>query len=218
MAKVLVICSRQFNGHELKNLLTGIRRGGHQYTLASTDYVLEDEVTHNMIRCRLLVQDATDEGFDALAFSSGDMRDSEGYWTNPHCERLVKAFNDNGRPIAAICITVPAIRWAVSGKTITCFPLVRSKDLLRQAGATLSPLSLCRDQNIVTAEHQMASQMWAEEFVALIDGKPKLYNLIDSGYSPPGIPRKPIPVVEDIRRKQLQATKLFQDDWVEPQA
>jgi hypothetical protein len=99
---------------------------------------------------------------------------------------------------------VPAIREVTRGKKVSFFPLIRSRQMLSAAGAILQTVALTRDQNLVTAEHQMASQMWANEFCNLLEGLPTQYALMDSGFVPKGRERKPIPAVENIRRLREQ--------------
>jgi protease I len=198
--KVLHICSQHFNGNELWTAFSVMKRRGHTVCLTSTGKIIVDEVTGERRRLKRSLDEPQDpHKFDALIFTSGNMQDSEAYWTNKTATGYVKEFNAQGKPIAAICITVPVLAPAVDGKTVTCFPLIRSKEIMRRAGATLSPVSMVRDQNIVTAENQMMTQMWAEEFCNLLEGIPPQFVLTDSGFVPGGIPRKPIRELELIK-------------------
>jgi putative intracellular protease/amidase len=200
--RILVICSRRFNRHELTNLLGTLRQAGHSFHVMSTDSIIQDELNLEFKKRAHFVLDQDwpePDRYDGLAFSSGNMQDSELYWNHPTAKSYVEAFNYVGKPIYAICITVPAIRWAAEGKTVTCFPLIRSKDLLRMAGAKISGLSIARDQNLVTAEHQMASQMAAEEYCALLAGEPVRYPLVDANWKPRYIKRRDIRELEIIK-------------------
>lgn len=205
MTHVLVVCARQYNGHELWVALGVMAHRGHTFELLSTGKVIEDEVTHERNKIEMLIGDvpASELGnkYGAFMVVSGNMRDTEAYWTNDTVLSYIDAANKADLPIAAICCSVPTIRYAAKDKKVSFFPLVRSKQLLEGAGAILQTVALTRDKNLVTAEHQMASQMWAEEFCNLLEGKPQQYSLVESHYTPRGNERKPIPVVEDIKRK-----------------
>lgn len=205
MTHVLVVCARQYNGHELWVALGVMAQRGHTFELLSTGKIIEDEVTHERNRIAKLVGDvpASELGttYGAFMVVSGNMRDTEAYWRNDVVLSYVDAANKADLPIAAICCSVPTIRNAARDKKVSFFPLVRSRQLLSDAGAILQTVALTRDKNLVTAEHQMASQMWAEEFCNMLEGKPPQYALVESNYTPRGNERKPIPLVEDIRRK-----------------
>lgn len=200
MSRILVICVRQYNGHELWTALGVIRKRGHSFDLASTAHVIMDEVTFERNRIKLTIDEIGDlTQYDAFMVVSGNMKDTEGYWDDPRVLDIIEKFNADDRPIAAICCSVPTVRYAAKGKKVSFFPLVRSRQRLGDAGAILQTVALTRDANLVTAEHQMASEMWAEEFCNLIEGLPTQYNLTDSGYVPRGRPRKPVPEVERLR-------------------
>lgn len=206
MSHVLVVCARRYNGHELWTALGVIKQRGHTFELVSTDYIIQDEITMRPNRIKRIVDEVSPseirEGkFNAFMIVSGNMDDTEAYWKHSRVLAYIDAANFKGLPIAAICCSVPTIREAARDKKVSFFPLVRSRHLLTEAGAILQTVALTTDQNLVTAEHQMASQMWAEDFCNMIEGKPPIYNLTDSGYVPKGHERMPIPEVEALRIK-----------------
>lgn len=203
----MVVCARQYNGHELWTALGVLRNRGHTFDLISTDYIIQDEITMRPNRIKQTVKDVldyNDERYQGFMIVSGNMADTEAYWTHKTVQRYIAEANSVDHPIAAICCSVPAIRVVAAGKKVSFFPLVRSRALLKEAGAILQTVALTRDQNLVTAEHQMASQMWAEEFCNLLEGLPTQYSLQDSGFVPKGRERKPIPVLENIKRIQRE--------------
>jgi putative intracellular protease/amidase len=198
--RVLIVVARQFNGHELGNITSTLRERGHTYSIASTAHVIIDEVTKELFRIRRLIGEPDPDRYDGLIHSSGDMADCEAYWDHPVVLNTVDAFEVKAKPIGAICISVPAIRFAASGKRVSFYPLIRSRDLLQKAGAICTPVALSRDQNLVTAEHQMASEMMAIEYCNLLEGKPEQFNFQDSGYVPQGRPRKDPRALAAIKR------------------
>jgi putative intracellular protease/amidase len=204
VSHVLVVCARRYNGHELWTALGVIQQRGHTFELISTDYVIQDEITMQPNRIKRTIDDVAAiemNDFDAFMIVSGNMKDTEAYWKDDRVLKYIDVANASAKPIAAICCSVPTVRQAATGKKVSFFPLVRSKQLLSEAGAVLQTVALTVDQNLVTAEHQMASQMWAEEFCNMIEGKPPEYTFVDSGYTPKGRERMPIPIVEELRIK-----------------
>lgn len=202
--KVQVVCARAYNGHELWTALGVIRHNDIQFSLASTDYIIQDEVTGQKNRIKQLVDDdliISADICDGLMIVSGNMKDTEAYWTDKRILKTVDAFNEAGKAVAAICCSVPTIRFAAKNKRVSFFPLIRSRTLLQDAGAIIQTVAMTRDENLVTAEHQMASEVWAEEFCNLLHGRPQQHFFHDSGFVPRGRERKPIPELEDLKRR-----------------
>lgn len=220
MTHILVVCARRYNGHELWTALGVIKERGHSFELISTDTIIQDEITMRPNKIKRTIQEVLpkeiEEGkFEAFMIVSGNMADTEAYWKDSRVLSYIETSNREGLPIAAICCSVPTIREVTKGKKVSFFPLVRSRKLLIDAGAILQTVALTRDENLVTAEHQMASQMWAEEFCNLIEGKDPEYTLFDSGYVPKGRERMPIPVVEDYRLKLGRPATVLRKPKVE---
>lgn len=203
MSHVLVVCARRYNGHELWTALGVIQQRGHTFDLVSTDYVIQDEITMRPNRITYTIDDIPDydtNNYDGFMIVSGNMADTEAYWKDERVLKYIRQAEEAWHPIAAICCSAPMVREVARGKKVSFFPLVRSRTLLKEAGAILQTVALTVDQNLVTAEHQMASQMWAEEFCNKLEGKPQEHFLSDSGFVPRGNERKPIPAVEAIKR------------------
>lgn len=198
---VLIIVARRYNGHELWVALGILQDRGHTFEVASTAYMIQDEVTGQPNKIHLLVKDVSSiEKYDALMVVSGNMSDTEAYWTDPYAQRIVRAFVEANKPIAGICCSVPTVRQAARGKRVSYFPLIRSRDLLEQAGAVLCNVSVSVDDNLVTAEHQMATQMWTESFCDILEGKTPQISLQESGFEPGRSPRRPDPELDRLRK------------------
>jgi len=202
---ILVVVARRYNGHELWTALGTYKQRGHTFEVISTGNVLQDEITMRANRIKRTIDDVDpsemESKFDALMIVSGNMTDTEKYWQHPRVLEYVRVAESLGKPIAAICCSVPTIRDAAFEKKVSYFPLVRSRELLVRAGAILQTTALTRHKNLVTAEHQMASQVWAEEFCNLLEGKPQEHIFTDSGFVPHGGEMMPNPHVEALRIK-----------------
>lgn len=201
--RVLVLAARRYNGHELWTALGVMQNRGHSPEVVSTAYEVEDEVTGQRNTIKLCIPDVIENVtsmWDALMIVSGNPEDTESFWHMPQVQKIVKEFADAVKPIAAICVSVPTVRLAARGKRVSYFPLLRSRMALLEAGAILSNISVTVDGNLVTAEHQMATEMWAELFCDVMENKPLRYTLSDSGFRAGLQERKPIRELEHIKQ------------------
>jgi len=180
-----------------------MHHAGVSFEVVSSDTLIMDEITFkpNTIERSLdEVQPDEIENFDGLMIVSGNMKDTEAYWTDPRVLKLVDRAGELDKAIAAICCSVPTIRNVANGKKVSFFPLVRSRHLLKDAGAILQTVAMTVDGKLVTAEHQMATQIWAEAYVKVLNGEDPGNGLVDSGFVPRGRERKPIPEVERLKK------------------
>ena len=213
--KVLVVCARRYNGHELWTFLGVLQEAGIDFEVISTSKYIQDEVTNQPNVIARVIDDVpslASEGFTALAFISGNMKDTEAYWDDPRTLAYVTEAHEAALPIAAICCSVPTIREAALGKKVSYFPLVRSEERLEAAGAICQTVSITVDGNLVTAEHQMATQRWAEAFVSVLKGEDPGITLVDSGFKPGGRLGKPDPDIQRLRDLADETGKLGFDD------
>ncbi|MGW8181992.1 MAG: DJ-1/PfpI family protein [bacterium] len=208
MKDVLLVVARRYNGHELWTALGVLQEAGKTFEVVSTDYQIEDEVTGrpNVLDRTLddLELQAMTQEFHSLMIVSGNMKDTEAYWTDERVQYLVRLFDQAERPLAAICCSVPTLAPAVEGVKVSFFPLIRSRQRLSEHGAILQTTTVTVDGRVATAENQMGTQMWAASFVKVLngeDGDPKLH---DSGFVPKGRERKPIPELEAIKKARGQ--------------
>lgn len=203
--RVLVVCAQRYNGHELWTALGVMQEHGLEFDVVSTKYLIEDEITFQANKIQYTLDDIDPEKvrqYDGLMFVSGNMKDTELYWKHPTTQQYVQEAFEADIPIAAICCSVPTIRSAAEGKRVSFFPLVRSRTLLTEAGAIPQSVSITVDGKLVTAEHQMSSQRWAEFFCRVLDGEDVDTQLVDSGFVPAGRARRRLPPeVELMKRK-----------------
>jgi len=201
--KVLIVVAKRYNGHELWTTLGTLQEAGIKFEVISSQTLISDEITHQPNVIERTINDVhPDElqDFDGLMIISGNMQDTEAYWDDINVLSYVDKAHDLDIGIAAICCSVPTIRNAAEGKKVSFYPLVRSKFRLEQAGAICQTVSITVDGKLVTAEHQMATQTWAESFVEVLKGESPTLNLQDSGFEPTGrTERKLHPRLERIR-------------------
>ena len=195
---LLVICAKRYNGHELWTLLGVLQERGHSFEVVSQDTTIRDELTlrPNSIKRTVHnvgVEEVADYG--AVVVVSGNMKDTEAYWSDAHVISLLHEFNNAEKVCAAICCSVPTLAPIVKGVKVSYFPLIRSRHRLKEFGAILQNTSLTVDDRFITAENQMITQMWAEEICNRLEGMPVVHRFQDSGFEPKGSERRMSPEV-----------------------
>lgn len=202
--KVLIVTVRRYNPRELWVTLGVLRKADIEFEVVSTSTTITDEdgigYYHTLNRTVYEVEDVDD--FDGLMVISGNPNDTYGYWSDIPVLQIVHKLNKSNKALAAICVSVPTLRHAAKGKRVSFYPLLRSKALLESNGAILSDVVVSVDQNLCTAEHQMATQLWAECFVDLLKTGTADPGLTDSGFRPPVRERRPIPEVERLKKPE----------------
>jgi protease I len=174
-AKVLIIASDGFEESELfgpREILLG---KGAEVVLASPDLKPIQATVHDdpgkTIRPDIKVDEARAEDFDALLLPGG-VRNPDHLRTNKTVIDLVRAFDEQGRPIAAIChgpwLLVEAD--VVRGRTVTSWPSIRTD--LRNAGADVVDEAAVTDRNIVTSRNPDDVPAFTESLIRLIEQAP----------------------------------------------
>ncbi len=200
MSNLLVICAKRYNGHELWTLLDVVQARGHTFEVVSQATEIRDELTlrPNTIKRTVYEVTATDiEEFDAVVVVSGNMKDTEAYWTDTHVHNILRVFRAADKVCAAICCSVPTLAHICKDVKVSYFPLLRAKHKLHSYGAILQTVSLSVDGKTITAENQMITQMWAEEICNVLEGKPLEHVMHDSGFVPKGFERRMAPAVRE---------------------
>jgi len=217
MSHLLVICAKRYNGHELWTLLGVLQERGHTFEVVSQAVLIRDELTLRPNTIKRTVYDVpSDEAadFDGVCVVSGNMADTEAYWTDLAVLNLIQAFRGLGKLTAAICCSVPTLAPICEGVKVSFFPLMRSRDRLRDYGAKLQTTSLTVDGQTVTAENQMITQMWAEEICNVLDNKPQEHHMVDSGFVPKGSERMMDPAVREAIDKDRGYKMVMRKDPV----
>lgn len=209
--KVLVITSRRFNGHELWTALGVLHKEGVEFEVVATHPTIADEVDQGVYTISRVLDDLSPEDvleFDGLMVVSGNPRDTEVLWTHQRAQKAVRTAFEADLPLGAICAAVPSIRLAAKGKRVTYYPLMKARDLLRRAGAEFVNTAVHVDGKLVTAEHQMATSLWAECFVKVLRDEDADPGLLDpSEIFKPGRWKGKFPVEVEFMRKKFKQAK-----------
>ena len=174
-ARVLILATDGFEESELfgpREILLG---RSAEVVLASPDLTPIQATVHDdpgkTIRPDITVDQARVEDFDALILPGG-VRNPDQLRTNKAAVDLVRAFAEQGKPVAAIChgpwLLVEAD--VLRGRTATSWPSIRTD--LRNAGANVIDEPAVTDGNLVTSRKPDDVPAFTEALVSLIEQAP----------------------------------------------
>jgi protease I len=174
-AKVLIVATDGFEESELFGPLQILRDRGADVKLASPDLKPIQATVHDdagkTIRPDMTLGDAGAEDFDALILPGG-VRNPDQLRTSKAAIDLIRAFDQAGKPVAAIChgpwLLVEAD--LLRGKTATAWPSIRTD--LKNAGANVIDEPAVTDGNIVTSRNPDDVPAFTEAIIALIEQAP----------------------------------------------
>lgn len=206
--KILVVTARRFNPREFWGVLKPLQQNGYQCDVVGLVDVVwsEDESPSYALEHTVYDVDSL-EDYVGIVFISGNPEDTEALWHDEKCRELAREAGAQELVIGAVCSAVPAIRDAADGYKVSVYPLQRSLFLLRMAGAEPVEVSLQTDRNIVTAENEQMTEMWVENFLDVLEGRPPTHVLEKSPFEHRTYERPAIPELERIKEVKNKTGK-----------
>ena len=171
MTRVLVMTAWAYNPFEFWTILKNIQNENWEFKVISTNSVIEEEKTANE---RFAVDTLenfdieTIKEYDGLVLSGGNFICVSKYYYDPYARNIVLEFNKLNKPLAAVCATVPIMRYVLKGKKATAFPTTKVLSLLKNAGVIVTNNTLEVDGNCITAQHEEAADQMMKEFISKI--------------------------------------------------
>ncbi|WP_068077233.1 type 1 glutamine amidotransferase domain-containing protein [Novosphingobium lentum] len=152
--RVLILATNGFEQSELLGPKQALEDAGFSTTVASPEGGTIKGWNHSdwgqTVPVDALLSDVSEVDFDALLLPGGQMN-PDILRMNDDAVDLVEAFNDAGKPIAAIChgpwLMVEAD--IVEGRTVTGWPSIRTD--LANAGADVVDREVAIDGNFITS-------------------------------------------------------------------
>jgi protease I len=174
---VLIVATDGFEEWELFGPREILQKRGAEVVLASLNLDPIQATVHDdpgkTIRPDLTVDDANADDFDALILPGG-VRNPDHLRVHGNVIELIKAFNQQGKPIGAIChgpwLLVEAD--LLRGRTATSWPSIRTD--LRNAGANVVDEAAVTDGNIVTSRNPDDVEAFTNALVDLIEDIPEV--------------------------------------------
>jgi protease I len=176
-ARVLIVATDGFEEWELFGPRQILQQRGAEVVLASLTRDPIQATVHDdpgkTIRPDLVVDEANADDFDALVLPGG-VRNPDQLRLHGNVIALIRAFAEQGKPVAAIChgpwLLVEAD--LVRGRTATSWPSIRTD--LRNAGANVVDEAAVTDGNIVTSRKPDDVEAFTNALIDLIEAMPEV--------------------------------------------
>lgn len=176
-SRILIVATDGFEEWELFGPREILQKRGADVVLASLKRDPIQATVHDdpgkTIRPDLTVDEANADDFDALILPGG-VRNPDALRVHGNVIALIKAFDEQGKPIGAIChgpwLLVEAD--LLRGRTATSWPSIRTD--LRNAGATVVDQAAVTDGNIVTSRTPDDVEPFTDALIDLIEEMPEV--------------------------------------------
>lgn len=176
-ARVLIVATDGFEEWELFGPRQILQQRGAEVVLASLKRDPIQATVHDdpgkTIRPDITVDEANADDFDALILPGG-VRNPDALRIHDNVIRLIQKFDDQSKPIGAIChgpwLLVEAD--LVDGKTVTSWPSIRTD--LKNAGGKVVDEAAVTDGNIVTSRNPDDVEAFTDAVADLIENMPEV--------------------------------------------
>ena len=176
-ARVLIVATDGFEEWELFGPRQILQQRGADVVLASLNRDPIQATIHDdpgkTIRPDLVVDQANADDFDALILPGG-VRNPDQLRLSANVIALIRAFAEQGKPVAAIChgpwLLVEAD--LLRGRTATSWPSIRTD--LRNAGANVVDEAAVTDGNIVTSRKPEDVEEFTQAVIDLVEDAPEI--------------------------------------------
>ena len=176
-SRVLIIATDGFEEWELFGPRAILQKRGAEVVLASPKRDPIQATVHDdpgkTIRPDLTVDEARADDFDALILPGG-LRNPDHLRLNVRVIELIRDFNRQGKPIAAIChgpwLLVEAD--VLRGRTATSWPSIRTD--LKHAGANVVDEPVVVDGNIITSRKPDDVEPLTDALIDQIENAPEV--------------------------------------------
>ena len=176
-ARVLIVATDGLEEWELFGPREILTRRGAEVVLASPKLDPIQATVHDdpgkTIRPDLTIDQANADDFDALILPGG-VRNPDHLRMNVKAIALIRRFNEQGKPVAAIChgpwLLVEAD--LLRGRTATSWPSIRTD--LRNAGANVVDEAVVVDGNIITSRNPDDVEAFTNAVIDLVENAPEV--------------------------------------------
>jgi protease I len=176
-SRILIVATDGFEEWELFGPRQILQERGADVLLASLKLDPIQATVHDdpgrTIRPDMTIDQANADDFDALILPGG-LRNPDQLRLHGNVIDLIKAFDRQSKPIAAIChgpwLLVEAD--LLRGRTATSWPSIRTD--LRNAGANVVDQATVSDGNIVTSRKPDDVEAFTEALIELVQNAPEI--------------------------------------------
>lgn len=171
MAKVAFIMGPEFEDSEFSVPYERVKEAGHEAVIVGLEKgaVLEGKKGKVTATTDAAISEVDPGGFDALVIPGGYSPDK--IRTDLGMVALVKAMDEAGKPIAAICHAgwMLAEAGIVAGRTVTSWPSIKT-DLVN-AGASWVDQEVVEDGNLITARKPDDLEAFTKALLVQLEGR-----------------------------------------------
>jgi protease I len=186
-SRILIVATDGFEEWELFGPREILQKRGADVQLASLKRDPIQATVHDdpgkTIQPDLTVDEANADDFDALILPGG-VRNPDTLRLHGKVIDLIKAFDRQGKPIAAIChgpwLLVEAD--LLRGRTATSWPSIRTD--LRNAGAKVVDEAVVTDGNIVTSRKPDDVEPFTNALIDLVENAPEVTEIREPSEQP----------------------------------
>lgn len=165
--KILIIIAHEnFRDEELLIPKSIFIDKGYEVVVASTDTTTASGMRGARVKPDILIPAATDSSYAAIVLVGGV--GAKTLFADTLLHRLIKSYNEKGKPVAAICLAPVILGKAgvLNGKEATVWPGAKA-DLIK-LGAHYRSQDVVIDENIVTGCGPEAAKNFAEKILKLV--------------------------------------------------
>jgi protease I len=186
-SRILIVATDGFEEWELFGPREILQKRGAEVVLASLKRDPIQGTVHDdpgkTIRPDLTVDEANADDFDALILPGG-VRNPDTLRLHGNVIELIKAFDRQGKPIAAIChgpwLLVEAD--LLRGRRATSWPSIRTD--LKNAGANVVDEAAVTDGNIVTSRKPDDVEAFTDALIDLVENAPEVTEIREPSEQP----------------------------------
>ena len=176
-SRILIVATDGFEEWELFGPREILQKRGADVQLASLKRDPIQATIHDdpgkTIRPDMTIDEANADDFDALVLPGG-VRNPDTLRLHGNVIELIKAFDRQGKPVAAIChgpwLLVEAD--LLRGRKATSWPSIRTD--VRNAGATVVDAPAVTDGNIVTSRKPDDVEAFTDAVIDLVENAPEV--------------------------------------------
>ena len=176
-SRILIVATDGFEEWELFGPREILQKRGADVQLASLKRDPIQATVHDdpgkTIRPDMTIDEANADDFDGLILPGG-VRNPDTLRLHGKVIDLIKAFDRQGKPIAAICHGPSLLVEAdlVRGRRVTSWPSIRTD--LRNAGGTVVDEPVVTDGNIITSRKPDDVEAFTNALIELVENAPEV--------------------------------------------
>ncbi len=170
MKLLITIAPERFRDEELERPIRVFEEAGIDYDIASTTAGTCTGMLGAVTEAALTFDDVDPDDYAGIVVVGG-VGSQDHLWGNETLASLVKSFFEQGKVVAAICLSPVVLARAgiLAGRQATVFPSPAAVREMAKGGANLVDVPVVADMQIVTANGPSAAAEFADAIVSKLE-------------------------------------------------